>query len=55
MLKLYVLKKLKKLRPTDDAAVFEAAGYKVRVIEDEVENIKITVKKDIHKINGARR
>jgi 2-C-methyl-D-erythritol 4-phosphate cytidylyltransferase len=54
MLKLYDLKKLKKLRPTDDAAVFEAAGYKVRVIEDEVENIKITVRKDINKIPGKK-
>ncbi|MGD0566336.1 MAG: IspD/TarI family cytidylyltransferase [Candidatus Goldiibacteriota bacterium] len=50
MSKLYDIKKLKKLRPTDDAAVFEEAGYKVRCIEDEVENIKVTVKKDMAKI-----
>ena len=50
MAKLYDIKKLEKLRPTDDAAVFEAAGYKVRCIEDETENIKVTVKKDIAKI-----
>jgi 2-C-methyl-D-erythritol 4-phosphate cytidylyltransferase len=50
MLKLYDIRHLEKLRPTDDAAVFEAAGYNVRCIEDEVENIKVTVKRDMAKI-----
>jgi 2-C-methyl-D-erythritol 4-phosphate cytidylyltransferase len=48
--RLYDLKKLEKSRPTDDAAVFEAAGYKVRAIEDAQENVKVTVKNDLDKL-----
>ncbi len=47
---LYDKGSLEKIKPTDDAAVFEAAGYKVRVIEDDEENVKVTVKGDIKKI-----
>ncbi|MCE5299709.1 MAG: 2-C-methyl-D-erythritol 4-phosphate cytidylyltransferase [Spirochaetia bacterium] len=48
--KLYDLKKLEKLKPTDDASVFEAAGIRVRVVEDSETNLKITVKTDIVKM-----
>ena len=50
LLKLYGLQSLESKKPTDDAAVFEAAGIKVRIIEDEEENVKVTVKKDIDKL-----
>jgi 2-C-methyl-D-erythritol 4-phosphate cytidylyltransferase len=49
---LYDLKKLESHRPTDDASVFEAAGYKVKIIEDGEENIKVTVKGDLKKIKS---
>ena len=55
MLKLYDIKRLEKLRPTDDAAVFEAAGYKVRALEDGTENIKVTVKKDMERIGSMEK
>jgi 2-C-methyl-D-erythritol 4-phosphate cytidylyltransferase len=50
LLKLYSVKTLEKAKPTDDAAVFEAAGYRIKVIEDEEENVKVTVRKDIDKV-----
>lgn len=50
LLKLYGLKGLESKKPTDDAAVFEAAGYRVKVIEDEEENVKVTVREDIGKL-----
>ncbi|MEI7542084.1 MAG: 2-C-methyl-D-erythritol 4-phosphate cytidylyltransferase [bacterium] len=50
LLKLYELSNLKSKKPTDDAAVFEAAGVRVKIIEDEEENVKVTVRKDINKV-----
>ena len=50
LLKLYELNNLESKKPTDDAAVFEAAGFKVKIIEDEEENVKVTVKKDLEKL-----
>jgi|ERR1035437_1371377 2-C-methyl-D-erythritol 4-phosphate cytidylyltransferase len=50
LLKLYALSSLKSQKPTDEASVFEAAGIKVKIIEDEEENVKVTVRRDINRI-----
>ena len=47
ILALYTKANLKKYKPTDEAALFEACGKKVTVIEDDTPNIKITTGKDL--------
>lgn len=39
----------KKLEGTDEAALMEYAGFKVKIIHGETENNKITVKEDLYK------
>lgn len=43
---LFRKEKIKKIKPTDDAVLFEKSGIKVKIIEDEGINIKITTKQD---------
>jgi 2-C-methyl-D-erythritol 4-phosphate cytidylyltransferase len=50
LMKLYEISNLESSKPTDDAAVFEAAGIKVKIIEDDDENVKVTVRKDLAKV-----
>jgi len=45
--RFYNEKNVEKHRPTDEAAAFEKAGYKVKIIEDEGFNLKITTKEDL--------
>ncbi|HDT15765.1 MAG TPA: bifunctional 2-C-methyl-D-erythritol 4-phosphate cytidylyltransferase/2-C-methyl-D-erythritol 2,4-cyclodiphosphate synthase, partial [Firmicutes bacterium] len=50
MEKLYKKKNIDRIRPTDEAAVFESAGYKVRVIEDPDFNVKVTEREDLEEV-----
>ncbi len=43
---LYTQLNIKKIKPTDDAVLFEKKGLKVKIIEDEGINIKVTTKQD---------
>ncbi len=45
-IELYDEKIIKKIKPTDDAVLFEKKGLKVKIIEDEKMNIKITTRED---------
>ncbi|MFP4466297.1 MAG: 2-C-methyl-D-erythritol 4-phosphate cytidylyltransferase [Candidatus Goldiibacteriota bacterium] len=45
--RLYKGKNIEKIKPTDEAALFERAGYKVKIIEDSGFNIKITTREDV--------
>ncbi len=45
-IEFYDKKVIKKIKPTDDAVLFEKKGLKVKMIEDEKMNIKITTKED---------
>jgi 2-C-methyl-D-erythritol 4-phosphate cytidylyltransferase len=47
ILKLYGSGRLEKHKPTDDASVFERAGIRVKAIEHEGFNIKVTTQHDI--------
>jgi 2-C-methyl-D-erythritol 4-phosphate cytidylyltransferase len=44
--KLYVDKFINKIKPTDESFVFEKAGIKVRYIDEDERNVKITTKND---------
>ncbi len=52
--RLYDSKKIEKLKPTDEAFMFEAAGYKVAAVDDDVLNIKVTTKEDLKALEGLR-
>jgi len=45
--KMYKRRHIEKYRPTDEAAAFEKAGYRVKIVEDGNVNIKVTTKKDL--------
>lgn len=47
LMKAFELASMKKIIGTDEAALMESAGYKVKVIEGESSNIKITTRKDV--------
>jgi 2-C-methyl-D-erythritol 4-phosphate cytidylyltransferase len=47
ILKIYDKKNIAKYKPTDEAVLFEKIGKKVKIIEDEGINIKITTKEDL--------
>ena len=44
---LYSASAIKKIRPTDEAFIFENVGYRVAVVEHEGFNLKVTTKEDI--------
>lgn len=48
--KLYTKEFINKIKPTDESYVFEKAGIKVKTIEEDERNIKITTKNDIELI-----
>jgi|DewCreStandDraft_4_1066084.scaffolds.fasta_scaffold17859_2 2-C-methyl-D-erythritol 4-phosphate cytidylyltransferase len=48
--KLYTKKFINKIKPTDESYAFEKAGIKVKTIEEDERNIKITTKNDIELI-----
>lgn len=50
--RLYDSKNIEKLKPTDEAYMFEAAGYKVAAVDDEIPNIKVTTKEDLKTLEG---
>lgn len=43
---LYKIDLINKIKPTDESYIFEKAGYKVRYINEDERNIKITTKND---------
>jgi len=45
--KLYTDKFINKIKPTDESYVFEKAGIKVKYIDEDEKNIKITTKNDV--------
>jgi len=45
--RLYTISAIRKYRPTDEAYLFEKAGYKVKVVEHEGPNIKVTTREDL--------
>lgn len=45
--RIYTRHMVNRVRPTDEAALFEKAGYKVRIIEDTGFNLKVTTKEDL--------
>ncbi len=45
--KLYRIDYINKIKPTDESYVFEKAGFKVKYIDEDERNIKITTKNDI--------
>jgi 2-C-methyl-D-erythritol 4-phosphate cytidylyltransferase len=47
LMKAFDFAKANKLVGTDEAALMEYAGYKVKVVEGEKTNIKITTRKDV--------
>jgi 2-C-methyl-D-erythritol 4-phosphate cytidylyltransferase len=44
---LYSADAIRRLRPTDEAFVFENVGFRVRVVEHEGPNIKVTTREDL--------
>jgi 2-C-methyl-D-erythritol 4-phosphate cytidylyltransferase len=44
---LYSAKAIQKLKPTDEAFVFENVGFRVKVVEHDGFNLKVTSKEDI--------
>jgi 2-C-methyl-D-erythritol 4-phosphate cytidylyltransferase len=51
LLSLYSASVIKKLKPTDEAFVFENVGIRVKVVEHEGFNLKVTNKEDINILN----
>ncbi|PKL91036.1 MAG: 2-C-methyl-D-erythritol 4-phosphate cytidylyltransferase [Candidatus Goldiibacteriota bacterium HGW-Goldbacteria-1] len=52
ILKAYETADFNKLKPTDDAQLFEARGKKVKAVEYEGINIKVTTKQDLEILKG---
>jgi len=48
LLKLYNQIRLDKTKPTDEGVIFERAGYKVKALEDDSFNLKITTEQDLN-------
>jgi 2-C-methyl-D-erythritol 4-phosphate cytidylyltransferase len=46
-MKAFAYAKANKIIGTDEAALMEYAGYKVKVVEGEKTNVKITTRKDV--------
>ncbi len=47
LLKLYNRIRLDKTKPTDEGVLFERAGYRVKALEDDSFNLKITTEQDL--------
>lgn len=43
-----------KITGTDEASLCEAAGIKVKIVQGEVTNIKITTKDDLRKVDFTK-
>jgi len=50
---LYSAAAIKKIRPTDEAFIFENVGYRVAVVEHEGPNIKVTTREDLRLVEAV--
>lgn len=52
LLSLYSAAAIKKIKPTDEAFIFENVGFRVKVVEHEGPNIKVTTRDDLKAVES---